>query len=78
MLPGVSGLGLAVLLMSRTGACTVMSPVVSVMPLDVAVIVPVPLTTGVKVVDVPVGGARFPPATPVPPQVTLRDPMRLL
>ena len=77
-LPGVNGLGLAVLLIRSTGACTVMVPVASVKLPDAAVIVPVPLVTGVKVVETPDNGARRPLTTPVPPHVTLRAPMRLL
>ncbi len=66
------------MLIRKNGACTVMIPVASVMPLDVAVMVPVPLTTGVKVVEIPVVGIKFPATALVPPHATLRAPIRSL
>ena len=55
-----------------------MVPVVSVKLPDAAVMVPVPLIAGVKVVEMPDVDERRPFTTLVPPHVTLRAPMRLL
>ena len=56
-----------------------MRPVASLNAPDVAVMVPVPLTTGVKVVEVvPTVGARLPATIPVPPHMAVWGPRRLL
>jgi len=57
------------LLTRSSGACTVMIPVVRVKLPNEAVMVPVPLIVGAKVVEVPDADERRPLTTPVPPHI---------